>query len=67
MLTARLRGNGSLKGYDEYAADNNFGFELASQNFWITHPDHGITFDAPVLAQARPKGQRTTNWVSITK
>lgn len=67
MLTARLRGNGSLKGYDEYAADNNFGYEPASQNFWVTHPDHGITFDAPVYADTRTKKRRKTEWVSVTK
>lgn len=65
MLTARLRGNGSLKGYDEYAADNNFGFEPASQNFWITHPDHGITFDAPVYADAATKRAKSLPWVSV--
>ena len=67
MLTARLRGNGSLKGYDEYAADNNFGFEPPSQNFWITHPDHGITFDAPVYCDAAIKKSRKVEWVSISK
>lgn len=67
MLTARLRGNSSLKGYDEYAADNNFGFEPASQNFWVTHPDHGITFDAPVYADAATKKAVRTDWVSIPK
>ncbi len=67
MLTARLRGNGSLKGYDEYAADNNFGFEPASQNFWITHVDHGITFDAPVYCDTKVKAKRNVDWVSIAK
>ena len=66
MLTARLRGNGSLKGYDEYAADNNFGFEPASQNFWMTHPDHGITFDAPVYCDDAKKSVETA-WVSWKK
>ncbi len=66
MMTARLRGNGSLKGYDEYAADNNFGYEPASQNFWVTHPDHGLTFDAPVYCDAIRK-QKLTSWVSISK
>lgn len=65
MLTARLRGNGSLKGYDEYAADNNFGFEPASQNFWMTHPDHGITFDAPVYGDVKTKSATRTAWVSV--
>ncbi len=67
MLTARLRGNGCLKGYDEYAADNNFGYEPPSQNFWITHPDHGITFDAPVYADATTKTATKAAWVSWLK
>jgi hypothetical protein len=68
MLSARLRGNGSLKGYDEYAAENNFGFEPPSQNFWMTHPDHGITFDAPVYCDSaiRKRGVRP-QWVSVGK
>lgn len=66
LLSARLRGNGSLKGYDEYAADNNFGFEPPSQNFWITHPDHGITFDAPVYCDEARKSKQVA-WVSIAK
>ena len=66
MLSARLRGNGSLKGYDEYAASSNFAFERPSQNFWITHPDHGITFDAPIYADPAPKKAKT-EWVSIPK
>lgn len=67
MLTARLRGNSTLKGYDEWAADQNFGFEPPSQNFWVTHPDHGITFDAPVYADATTKKRRKAEWVSIIK
>lgn len=35
--------NGSLKGYDEYAMQNNFGFELPRQALWFTHPRRGIT------------------------
>lgn len=66
MLTARLRGNSCLKGYDEYAADNNFGFEPPSQNFWVTHPDHGITFDAPVYCDIGVKKTKT-DWVSIAQ
>ncbi len=66
MLTARLRGNGALKGYDEYAAANNFGYEPPSQNFWITHPDHGITFDAPVYCDTVKK-TKAVEWVSVPK
>ena len=67
MLTARLRGNGSTKGYDEYCSDNNFGFEPPSQNFWITHPDHGITFDAPVYCDTDRKAATKMAWVSWQK
>lgn len=66
MLSARLRGNSSLKGYDEYAFFNNFGFERPSQNFWITHPDHGITFDAPIYCDSVPKKTKLP-WVSLPK
>lgn len=66
MLTARLRGNGSLKGYDEYAAENNFGYERPSQNFTITHPDHGITIDAPVYCEPA-QGAKKTEWVAVAK
>ena len=64
MLSARLRGNSTLKGYDEYAAQGNFGFEPPSQNFWMTHPDHGITFDAPLFAEPDAKAAKTA-WVSL--
>ena len=66
LLSAKLRGNSSLKGYDEYAASSNFGFERPSQNFWMTHPDHGITFDAPIYADVATKKAKA-EWVSIAK
>lgn len=47
----RIIVNGSLKGYDEYAYKNNFGFERAQQALWITHPQHGITFSMPVQVE----------------
>lgn len=65
LLSARLRGNSSLKGYDEYANSNNFKFEPPSQNFFMTHPDMGITFDAPLFADKieMPKAA----WASLPK
>ena len=60
----RLIVNGTLKGYDEFAYSNNFGFERPQQALWLTHPDHGITFSMPVhcdRAAAAPK----TSWVSV--
>lgn len=47
--------NGSLKGYDEYASDSNFGYELAQQAFFVTTPEHGVTFSAPIVVQDREK------------
>lgn len=45
--------NGSLKGYDEYAAQGAFGFERPQQAMWITTPEHGITMRAPILVDDR--------------
>jgi predicted phosphodiesterase len=45
--------NGSLKGYDEYAFDNNFGFEPPAQALWVMTPEHGMTFTSPVFPQDR--------------
>lgn len=47
--------NGSLKGYDEYASNNNFGFEVPKQAFWVTTPEQGVTFSAPILPMDRAK------------
>ncbi len=35
--------NGSLKGYDEWASQQNFPFEVPIQALWFTHPVYGIT------------------------
>jgi len=45
--------NGSLKGYDEYAYQNNFDFQRATQALWITHPEEGITFSIPVYVDSQ--------------
>lgn len=55
--------NGSLKGYDEYAYANNFGFEPPQQALWLTHPQHGITFSMPVHVD-EPRTAKATDWVS---
>lgn len=47
--------NGSLKGYDEYAYISNFGTEVPTQAFWITTPEHGMTFTAPIFPADRKK------------
>lgn len=48
---------GSLKGYDEYSAVSNFEPEAPQQAFWITTPEYGITFHAPIfVADRRAEG-----------
>jgi UDP-2,3-diacylglucosamine pyrophosphatase LpxH len=47
--------NGSLKGYDEYAFTENFGYEPPQQAAWLMTPEHGITWRAPILCQDRKK------------
>lgn len=42
--------NGSLKGYDEYAARNGFGFEEPRQALAIVTPERGITQQMAVYA-----------------
>jgi hypothetical protein len=46
--------NGSLKGYDEYAAISNFGFEVPAQAAWVTTPERGITWQV-ALQPSDPK------------
>lgn len=60
----RLIVNGSLKGYDEYAYSNNFGFEQPQQALWVTHPKYGITYRMPVYVD-RKRAPAKTAWVSI--
>lgn len=62
--TQRFISNGSLVGYDEYALANGFGFEIPQQAFWLTHPEHGITFSMPVHAIDR-KPTKKSRWVSF--
>lgn len=61
----RLIVNGSLKGYDEYAFQNNFSFEVARQALWLTHPQHGITISMPVLVDPTQPKLSTASWVSV--
>lgn len=58
--------NGTLKGYDEYADQNNFDVEPPQQAMWITHPTRGITFRMPIFVD-RAKQEARTEWVSVTK
>ena len=66
MHLTRLIVNGSLKGYDEYAYTNNFGFEQPQQALWLTHPKHGITYRMPVYVNRNTPTPKTS-WVSVPK
>ncbi len=56
-LPARgLLAGAALKGYDEYAYNKRFEPEReVTQEFWITTPEHGVTFSAPVIVSNRKK------------
>lgn len=60
----RLIVNGSMKGYDEYAFTNNFGFEPPRQALFVTHPRYGINWRMPILCE-KPGDRPKTEWVSI--
>jgi len=66
MHLTRLIVNGSLKGYDEYAYNNNFPFEKPQQALWLTHPKYGITYRMPVFID-KERASVKTSWVSVTE
>lgn len=47
--------NGSLVGYDEYAAVSNFGYQAPAQALWLMTPEHGRTWMAPILPSDRKR------------
>lgn len=57
--------NNSLKGYDEYAAANNFRFSRASQNLWTTHADFGVNWEMEVFADKVKSVHKDVPWVSV--
>lgn len=44
LIGKHLIMNGSLKGYDEHAYSQRYEPEAASQAFWITTPENGLSF-----------------------
>jgi hypothetical protein len=64
IMLQRFIVNGSLKGYDEYAASNNFGFEPPQQALWLTHSERGITFSMPVHLEDRRRAVNT-RWLEF--
>lgn len=63
--TQAIIGNGSLKGYDEYANMENFAYEPPMQALWLTHPEHGVTLHMPVYLEPRVTHEREDTWVRI--
>ena len=59
--------NGSLIGYNEYAMQEAFPFEPPRQALWLTHPEHGITFSAPVLVERKARKASGHSWVAWTE
>lgn len=59
--------NGSMKGYDEYAYNSNFGFEPPQQALWLNHWKHGITYRMPVNLGRPTQGAKPTSWVSVQR
>jgi|GEM_PF-931102 len=58
--------NGSLKGFDEFAKNMNFRYEPPIQALWMTHPEHKITFSAPVHADKHePSDDEVSQWVTL--
>jgi hypothetical protein len=50
--------NGSMKGFDEFALDNNYDYEPPQQAFWITDPQHAVTLHAPIFVEDDAEGWR---------
>ena len=65
MNLARTIVNGSLKGYDEYANQNNFEFEPPRQALWLTHPERGITMRMSVHLEDPEAAVAEAAWVSV--
>lgn len=50
-LSDNFIGNGSLIGYNEWAKTNKYRPAPAMQALWLTHPEHGIITNWPILLQ----------------
>ena len=61
--TPHLIVNGSIKGYDEYALSNSFGYEPPQQALYLTHEKYGINHFMPVLADDQPDLEQNPAWV----
>ena len=58
MTLPGLTVNGSLKGFDEYAAISNFSFQEPMQACWVTTPERGVTWQTSV----QPSDRKREKW-----
>jgi len=61
---SRVISNGTLKGMDEYAYTEGFGYEPPQQALFLTHPKRGITYRMPVYVD-RPDAHTVEEWVTV--
>jgi len=60
--TGQIVGNGSLKGYDEYAAGLNLSYEPPIQALWLVHPEHGVVQHLPVYLEPHAGREQGAEW-----
>jgi hypothetical protein len=53
--SAGLVVNGSLKGFDSYAAIQGFAAEVPQQAFMVVTPKYGVSIQAPIHVLDRKK------------
>lgn len=66
IVLAHIHVNNCLKGYDEFAADNNYRPSPPSQNLFTTHPDIGVNWAMEVFCDAPSRGPKAA-WSSIPR
>lgn len=57
--------NNCLKGYDEYAFQNNFDFAPASQALWVVHPNYGLNWWMPIYVQDAVGVDKAAPWCAV--
>jgi hypothetical protein len=63
LIGKHLIMNGSLKGYDEHAYKERYEPEHASQAFWITTPENGLSFGNAIF----PADPVAEGWGEVTE
>jgi predicted phosphodiesterase len=66
LIAQGLIVNGSMKGYDEYAYNMNFGFERPQQALFIVRPDGEITFQMPVFCDGFKAAEKKSSSEAVS-